>query len=142
LIVAVRRILGTDQRWNVALVGAGNLGRALLGYRGFAQRGFHISAAFDTDATKVGTRIEGVRVYHFDSLAERVARDRIRLGMIAVPSSAAQAVADRLAACGVEGVMNFAPLAICLPAGVSQVGIDLAVELEQLAFSILSRERT
>src|ERR1700692_1483537 len=86
LIAAIRKILGTDQQWSAALVGAGNLGRALLGYKGFQQRGFRVIAAFDTDHQKVGSQIEGVPVYHLDALPEVARSNRIRLGMIAVPA--------------------------------------------------------
>ncbi|HJT33885.1 MAG TPA: redox-sensing transcriptional repressor Rex [Pirellulales bacterium] len=142
LIAAIKRILGTDQQWPAALVGAGNLGRALLGYRGFQQRGFRIVAAFDTDPAKIGGRIEGLTVEHLDRLPELAKKLRIRLGMIAVPAAAAQVVADRLAAVGVEGILNFAPVTINLPERVSQIGVDLAIELEQLAFSVVQRQRS
>src|SRR5690554_2807506 len=98
LIAAIRRILGTDQTWTVALVGAGNLGRALLGYRGFQQRGFNFVAAFDIDPAKIGTLIEGVPVQHLDRLPQVTQENRIRLGLIAVPAVAAQSAADRLVA--------------------------------------------
>ncbi|HWB09284.1 MAG TPA: redox-sensing transcriptional repressor Rex [Pirellulales bacterium] len=140
LITAIKRILGTDQQWPAALVGVGNLGRALLGYRGFPQRGFRIVAAFDAAADKVGTVIEGLVVQHLDRLPDVAAAHRIRLGMIAVPSASAQLVADRLVAVGVEGILNFAPVTINLPDHVSQVGVDLAIELEQLAFSVVNRK--
>jgi redox-sensing transcriptional repressor len=140
LIVAIKRILGTDQQWPVALVGAGNLGRALLGYRGFQQRGFRVVAAFDADPSKVGATIEGVPVYHIDRLSEVARQEGVRLGMIAVPASEAQSVADRLVAIGVEGLLNFAPVTISLPEHVSQVGVDLAIELEQLSFSVVNRQ--
>jgi redox-sensing transcriptional repressor len=140
LIAAIKRILGTDQQWSAVLVGVGNLGRALLGYRGFAQRGFRLVAALDTDQQKIGQRIEGLVVEHLDRLPEVAKANRIRLGMIAVPAVAAQVVADRLVAAGVEGIMNFAPVTLSLPERVSQIGIDLAIELEQLAFSVVSRQ--
>lgn len=140
LIAAIKRILGTDQQWPVALVGVGNLGRALLGYRGFAQRGFRIVAAFDTAGDKVGDTVEGLVVQHLDRLPELAEVHRIRLGMIAVPSPSAQLVADRLVAVGVEGILNFAPVTINLPDEVSRVGVDLAIELEQLAFSVVNRK--
>ena len=138
LVSAVRRILGTDRDWPVAIVGTGNLGTALLGYKGFGHQGFRIVAAFDVDAGKVGGSIMGVPVYHFDQLAEVVAEHRIKLGMIAVPSPAAQAVADKLVAAGLEGIVNFAPVTLVLPPNVSQVGVDLAIELEQLSFAVVN----
>jgi redox-sensing transcriptional repressor len=139
LIPAIRRILGTDQPWVSALVGVGNLGRALLGYKGFQERGFRLVAAFDSDPAKIGLEIEGLRVHHLDRLPELARTHRIRLGLIAVPAVAAQEVADRLVTAGVEGVLNFAPVTIVLPDTVSRVGVDLAIELEQLAFSVVRR---
>lgn len=139
LIAAIRHILGTNQQWPVALVGVGNLGRALLGYKGFQEQGFRIEAAFDVEAAKVGTCIEGVPVHHLDSLPEIAKKNKIRLGLIAVPAPAAQSVADRLVAAGIGGILNFAPVTISLPSTVSQVGVDLAVELEQLSFALVHR---
>ena len=139
LVAAIRRILGTDQPWTVAIVGVGNLGRALLGYRGFSERGFRIVAAFDTDAGKVGSQIEGVEVFHVDRLAEVARAHRLRLGVIAVPAAAAQKAADLLVAHGIEGILNFAPVTLSLPDHVRRVGVDLAIELEQLTFAVANR---
>jgi redox-sensing transcriptional repressor len=139
LVGAIKRILGTDQQWAAVLVGAGNLGRALLGYKGFGRQGFRVAGAFDTDAEKIGTSIEGVVVYHLDQLSDFAKANRVRLGIIAVPAPAAQTVANRLVAAGVEGILNFAPVTIELPDNVRQVGVDLAIELEQLSFAIVSR---
>jgi redox-sensing transcriptional repressor len=139
---AIRRILGTDQTWSVALVGVGNLGRALLGYKGFYQQGFHIAAAFDVDPAKVGAVIDGVNVFAHDRLSEVVHRDRIRLGMIAVPASTAQAAANQLVDAGVVGIVNFAPITLTLPEHVSRVGVDLAIELEQISFAVVNRMPT
>ncbi|MBI3839859.1 MAG: redox-sensing transcriptional repressor Rex [Planctomycetia bacterium] len=139
LIKAIRKILGTDRDWPVAMVGTGNLGRALLGYKGFSHQGFRIVAAFDIDPQRIGATIEGVRVFHLDRLVEVAAENKIKLGMIAVPAPAAQAVADRLVAAGIEGIVNFAPVTISLPDNVRHVGVDLAIELEQLSFSVVNR---
>jgi len=139
LIAAIRKILGTNRDWPVAIVGTGNLGRALLGYKGFGHQGFRIVAAFDVDASKVGSTIEGVQVYHLDSLPQVMEKQRIKLGMLAVPAASAQAVADRLVAVGIEGIVNFAPVTITLPEHVSHVGVDLAIELEQLSFAVVNR---
>jgi redox-sensing transcriptional repressor len=141
LISEIRRILGTDRRWSVALVGVGNLGRALLGYRGFESQGFSLAAAFDSDPAKVGTLVEGVEILAIERLPQILAERRIDLGLIAVPAPHAQAAADRLVAAGVRGILNFAPVTLALPEGVSQVGVDLARELEQVAFAVASRQR-
>jgi redox-sensing transcriptional repressor len=139
LIPEIKRILGTNRAWPVAMVGVGNLGRALLGYRGFGQQNFHIAAAFDVDPEKIGAVIEGVRVHHLDSLTDVVRDLHIQLGMIVVPAGWAQPVADKLVAAGVEGIVNFAPVTIVLPPTVSLVGVDLAMELEQLSFAVVNR---
>ncbi|MCA9238114.1 MAG: redox-sensing transcriptional repressor Rex [Planctomycetales bacterium] len=141
LIDEIRKILGTDRQWNVGLVGVGNLGHALLGYKGFASQGFRIVAAFDADPAKQGQDIDGVPVYSSASLAEEVRRLRIDLGIIAVPATYAQATADMLVAAGVSGILNFAPFTVSVPEGVSKVGVDLARELEQVTFSVMSRLR-
>src|SRR5262245_18918754 len=139
LAAAIRRILGTDHEWTVALVGVGNLGRALLGYKGFAAKGFRIVAAFDADARKVSGTIDGVRVYALDRLSAVVRQLQTQLAMLTVPAPAAQAVADTVVQAGVCGIVNFAPVTLSLPEDVSLVGVDLATELEQIAFSVANR---
>jgi redox-sensing transcriptional repressor len=139
LIGEIRKILGTDREWRVALIGVGNLGRALLGYRGFAQQGFRVVAAFEADPQKVGTQIDGVEVCHLDKLAEKIAEQKIELGMVAVPAGRAQEVADKLVAAGIGGIVNFAPVTLRVPSGVSIVGVDLARELEQVTFAVANR---
>lgn len=139
LIAAIRGILGTDQIWPVALMGVGNLGRALLGYKGFRQQGFRIDSAFEADPQMVGQTIDDVPVFALERLSEVARENRIRLGMIAVPAGAAQAAADSLVAAGIEGILNFAPVTLSLPPGVRWVGVDLAIELEQLSFAVLKR---
>lgn len=139
LVDAIRNILGTDRDWTVAMVGIGNLGRALLGYKGFANQGFNVVAAFDVQPSKVEEPIEGIPTYGMDELEAVVAAKSVELGLITVPATAAQQVADRLVASGVQGILNFAPVTINLPNEVSLVGVDLATELEQLCFSVANR---
>lgn len=141
LIDAIKRILGTNQPWPLAIVGLGNLGRALLGYRGFQQQGFRIVAAFDTDPAKVGKLVDGIPVYHLDDVERVVKEHQIRLAIIAVPATAAQRVADALVAANIEGILNFAPVMLNLPKHVRTVGVDLAIELEQLSFSVVNQPR-
>jgi len=141
LAEAIRRILGTDQQWAVALVGVGHLGQALLGYKGFTQQGFVFHAAFDVNPRVIGKQIEGIPIYSLDRLPEVIRSHKIRLGIIAVPASAAQGVADRLVEAGIQGILNFAPVTITVPPQVSLVGVDLAMELEQLSFSVLHRQQ-
>jgi redox-sensing transcriptional repressor len=136
LIQTIRRILGTDRGWPVALVGIGNLGRALVGYRGFRRQGFQIEAIFDADPGKVGQAIDGIQVDSVDNLAQRVAEQKISMAIIAVPADAAQSVADRLVAAGVKGILNFAPVSLVVPDEVSLVSVDLAIQLESLSFQV------
>lgn len=141
LVTAIRSILGTDREWRVALIGVGNLGRALLGYRGFARQGFRLEAAFDSDPAKIGTQIEDVEIYDIAKMDEVLVKKQIELGLVAVPASHAQAVADQLVAAGVGGIVNFAPVTLTVPEGISKVGVDLARELEQVTFAVASRMR-
>lgn len=139
LISAIRAIMGTDRDWAVALVGVGNLGLALLRHRGFAQQGFRIVAAFDVAKEKVDRKLADIPVYSVDRLAEVVAAENIRLGIIAVPAAAAQEVATWLVAAGVGGILNFAPVSINVPSHISKSSVDLAIELEQLLFAVVNR---
>jgi redox-sensing transcriptional repressor len=139
LIAEIRHILGTDRQWTVTMIGVGNMGRALLRYKGFSAQGFRIVAAFDVDPRITGSTIEGIPVYDQQRLAEIVRQQRIQLGMITVPAAQAQQVADALVAAGIAGIVNFAPVTLSLPEGVALVGVDLTTELEQLAFSVANR---
>jgi redox-sensing transcriptional repressor len=136
LVLAIRRVLGIDRDWAVVMAGAGNLARALLRYRGFQQRGFRIVALFDSDPSKVGQAVDGLVVHPPEAMAEVIARTGAELGVVAVPSEAAQRVADALVAAGIRGVLNFAPVVLRLPESVSLVSVDLTVQLERLAFLV------
>jgi redox-sensing transcriptional repressor len=136
LIAAIRRALGIDREWRAALVGVGNLARALLRYHGFADRGFRIVALFDADPAKVGQRVDGLEVFAADQMARVAAARGVELAILAVPAAAAQATAEALAAAGVRGILNFAPAVLRLPPAVSVVSVDLTVQLEQLAFLV------
>jgi redox-sensing transcriptional repressor len=134
LIHQVRRELGLTQHWPIVIVGVGNLGHALANYRGFAERGFRTAALLDADDTKVGERIGGLEVRHVDDLPDVVREREAAIGVIATPAAAAQDVADRLVAAGVRSILNFAPAVISVPEGVSVRKVDLAIELQILAY--------
>lgn len=136
LAAGIRSVLGIDREWPAVLVGAGNLARALLRYRGFPERGFRLVGLFDADPRKVGQRVEGLDVLPMTDLSRRVRSLGAELGIVAVPSEAADEVAAALAAAGVRGVLNFAPAVLRLPAGVAVVNVDLTIQLEQLAFQV------
>jgi redox-sensing transcriptional repressor len=141
LVDRIKRILGTDRIWPIAVVGVGNLGRALLGYHGFESQGFRIEAAFDVEPAKVGKHVEGIPIHHLSELEPVVRARGIRLAILAVPATAAQAVANLLAEVGIEGILNFAPLTITLPQNLSSVEVDLAIQMEQLTFAVVNREQ-
>lgn len=136
LAAGIRSALGIDREWPAILVGAGNLARALLRYRGFPERGFRLAGLFDADPRKVGQRIEGLEVLPMAELGRRARALGAELGIVAVPWEAAQEVAEALAAAGVRGVLNFAPGVLRLPAGIAVVNVDLTIQLEQLAFQV------
>lgn len=136
LIAALRQKLGIDRTWSVAVVGIGNLSRALLRYRGFQQQGFRFVALFDADADKIGKKVDGLEIHSPLDMAKVIAATGAELGLVAVPSEIAQTVADQLVAAGIRGILNFAPAVLRLPSTVSLVSVDLAVQLEQLAFLV------
>jgi redox-sensing transcriptional repressor len=136
LIAALRHILGIDHDWPLALVGLGNLGRALLRYRGFRNRGFHIVALFDNDPSKIGQKHDGLIVQSIDSLRKTIGPRKINLAILCVPAEVAQRVADLLVASGIQGILNFAPVTLALPPHVNLVPVDLSVQLENLAYKV------
>lgn len=138
LIARMRAILGADRTWNIVLLGAGNLGRALIAHERFSRRHFHVVAVFDKDPAQIGRTIPGtsLQVQAPDELAQAVRAHDARLGIIAVPPSAAQVVADQMIAAGVRGILNFAPTAVQLPPGVALASVDVSIQLEQLAFMV------
>ena len=136
LMQAIRVALGIDRAWRAVLVGVGNLARALLRYQGFRAQGFEIVGLFDSDPNKVGEYTEGLVVEPSPRLSDRVRELRAELAVLTVPAETAQIVADVLAEAGIRGILNFAPVLLRLPVGVKLVNVDLAIQLEQLAFLV------
>ena len=134
LLYQITRELGLTQDWHVAIVGAGNLGRALASYKGFSERGFRIAALFDVEDSVIGSEIAGLTVRHLDELKEVVADDGISIGVIATPPGSAQEVADRLSDAGVKSILNFAPTVVTVPPDVTVRKVDLSTELQILSF--------
>ncbi|HEY1920983.1 MAG TPA: redox-sensing transcriptional repressor Rex [Streptosporangiaceae bacterium] len=134
LVYQVSRELGLTQDWPVVIIGAGNLGRALANYGGFASRGFRIAALLDSDPAMVGTMIAGLAVQHADTMEAVVRRHRVSIGVIATPARTAQDVCDRLVAVGVTSILNFAPVVLNVPDQVDVRKVDLSIELQILAF--------
>ena len=139
LVTKIRSILGTDQTWPVVLVGCGNLGQALLGYRGFSTQGFNVVAAVDVDESLFGKSVEGITIEPLSNLPKIVQQKGIRVAILAVPASAAEPAVAAIIEAGITGILNFAPVTLSLPKNIGLVEVDLARELEQLAFSVLQK---
>jgi redox-sensing transcriptional repressor len=141
LTQAIQAILGTDRSWNVVLVGAGNLGRALSGYRGFDQQGFRLVGVFDCEKEKIGSKIGKLTIRSLDDLEVVVKKESVELAIVAVPASSAAQVAQRLEIAGVTGILNFAPVTVRRPnSSLTVVDVDLAVELQRLAFAVVNQK--
>jgi redox-sensing transcriptional repressor len=134
LIHQIRRELGLTQDWGIAIAGIGNLGHALANYKGFAARGFRVAALVDADPEKVGERVGDLRVAHVDDLPRLVREEAIAIGVVATPAGAVQEVVDRMVDAGIRSILNFAPAPVAAPPGVSIRSVDLAVELQILAY--------
>lgn len=134
LVDEIARELGLTHDWPVAIVGLGNLGRALANYRGFGARGFRIVALVDADPAKIGESVGDLAIEPIAALDEIVASRHVAIGVIATPAAAAQEVSDRLVAAGVGSILNFAPTVVSVPPEVSLRKVDLATELQILSF--------
>jgi len=130
----IAREIGVTQDWPVVIVGIGNLGHALANYSGFRSRGFRVVALLDADPRRTDELVAGVVVRPFDELEGIVAENGVAIGVIATPAVAAQDVADRMVACGITSILNFAPAVLAVPGGVDVRKVDLSIELQILAY--------
>jgi redox-sensing transcriptional repressor len=133
---ALRRILGLERRWRVALVGAGKIGAALMAYEDFRRQGFDIVAVFDTDEAKVGREWNGVVIRPDAELGPSL--KGIDIAIVAVPGEAAQGVVDRVVAAGVRAILNFAPVKLSVPPQVTVKTVNMALELESLSYALVN----
>lgn len=142
LMESIAQALGANRPWNCVLVGAGNLGRALLNHRDFSQRSYHIIGAFDCDPEKVGEEIAGITVQNVSCLKECTEALNARIGIITTPPAWAQQVAQQLVQAGIRGILNFVPARIFVPDHVFVEYVDFFHHLYALSFNITtSRER-
>lgn len=135
----IRRELGLTRDWAVVIVGVGNLGTALANYGGFLERGFQVVGLFDSDPKKLGRRVNGLAIEPVNAIGKAVEKRQVSIGVITTPASAAQEVADRLAAAGVKSILNFAPVVIRVPDSVELRRVDLSTELQVLSFYLQRR---
>lgn len=131
---SIGEILGLNREWRVAIVGAGNVGRALADYREFKKQGFKISLILDNDPRKIGTKIHGIEVKSIKSADELIAKEKIDIAILAVPVSSAQRVADLIVELGVKAILNFAPVSLKVPENVQVKNENMAIEIESLSY--------
>jgi redox-sensing transcriptional repressor len=139
LLRAIEEILGLHREWNVALVGAGKIGSALISYRNFQRRGFKIRAVFDSDPAKIGRSWDTRTVLPDGSMEEVLREEPIDIVIVAVPADAAQGIVDRVVASGVRAILNFAPVRLRVPDEVALRNVDMVVEMEGLTFALNNR---
>lgn len=126
--------LGLTRNWRVAIVGAGNLGRALAGYPGFGSRGFEVVALLDADQLVIGQEVGWLRVSSVDGMENVLERTRANMAVLSVPADVAQSLCDRLVACGITSILSFAPVVLQVPDHVQVRKVDMATELQILAY--------
>jgi len=137
----IGEILGLDKEWNVLIIGAGNVGRALADYEEFKKQGFKIIAIFDNNPKKIGTEIHGVEIKDFNCVKEIVRREKINIAIVAVPANAAQKVTNALVDAGIKAVLNFAPVSLKVPVNVRVKNENMAIEIESLSYYLNSKKQ-
>ena len=135
----ISHILGLHRTWNVCLVGAGNIGTALLHFKQFSEQGFVFKLILDSDSTKWGQRINDLVIQNFDKCEELIHEEKIKIAVVAVPAASAQKVVDRLVQAGIKAILNFAPVTILVPMGVHVRNENMAIEIEALSYALTSK---
>jgi redox-sensing transcriptional repressor len=130
----LRKILKLNRVWDIAVVGAGDIGHAIAGYGGFTDRGFRVCLIFDNNPEKIGKKVHNFIVQDYARLDELVKAENIQVAMIATPAQAAQEVAERLVKAGVKAIVNYAPIVLHLPENVHVEYIDPLLHLQRMAY--------
>ena len=136
LAAQIDRVLGADRDWPIAIVGIGNLGRALANSQGFSSHGFRVAWLFDSDPAVVGLPLAGTTVQDVADLSTALAGGHPAIGVVATPPSVAQTVADALVAAGVRSILNFAPRLLTVPPSTRVRSVDLSIELQVMSFHL------
>lgn len=134
LISQLQSILNVNVEWTIALVGAGDMGHALVRYQGFAQRGFHITRVFDNDPKKIGQKIGDVTIENVTTMKETLLSSGIKIAMLTVPASEAQVVANLLVSSGIKAILNYAPIVLKVPQEVQVKDIDPINSLQHMTY--------
>ena len=140
LLGELRHILGLDRQWRMAIVGIGRLGRAILDYKGFIPRGFKIVAAFDKDPDVIGKKVSGVVIQDMAELEIGVVEKKVNIAVVAVPSTEAQEVIDKLVRSGIEAILNYAPIYAYVPNDVRLESIDPVLALQSMTYYLARRQ--
>lgn len=140
LSARLRRILGLERQWKVVIIGAGKIGAALAQYRGFQERGFLITAIYDSDPAKIGRMVDGHAIRPTECLLSDARSSAADIAVIAVPASAAQTAADLAVSAGIRAIMSFAPRRLQVPENVTVKMVNMAMELEGLSFALTNRD--
>jgi len=136
----IANILGLYKKWNVALIGIGNIGRALVDYQEFKKQGFVIKLLLDSDPHKIGTRIGDLEILPFSEVSNYVKKYRIQIAIIAVPARVAQTVVNTLVESGIKAILNFAPLSLKVPDDVILKNENMSIELEALSYHLTKHQ--
>lgn len=134
LMDKLREILQVNRIWDVALIGAGDMGHALARYQGFADRGFHITMVFDSDKSKVGQKVGEFVVRDTDTMVMDIGEAKVRIAMLVIPATAAQEAADKLVQAGVKAILNYAPVSLNVPEDVRVQYIDPSTHLQRMTY--------
>ena len=135
----IAEILGLNKLWNVAMVGVGNVGSALVSYKEFARQGFIIKLLFENDQRKIGSNHKGIIISDIANMKPLLKDNEISIVILTVPASAAQKVCDDIVEAGVRAILNFAPVSLKVPDEVILLNENMAIELEHLSFSLTNR---
>jgi redox-sensing transcriptional repressor len=137
----ISRILGLHRSWNVCIVGAGNIGRALVRFKQFREQGFFIKLVMDSDPAKQGQSLGDLTIQGFDDCKELIRNEKIKIAIVAVPAAAAQRVVNKLVDAGIKAILNFAPVSIFVPPGITVRNENMAIEIEALSYALTNRPR-
>jgi redox-sensing transcriptional repressor len=137
----IGKILGLFREWHVAVVGIGNIGRALIDYNEFIKQGFYIRLLLDNDPMKIGTKVKGLEIKPFHESEKWIKEANIQIAIVAVPAKVAQEVVNQLTGCGLKAILNFAPVSLKAPDAVRVKNANMSIELESLSYFLTQTKR-
>ena len=123
-----------DRVWDMAIVGMGDIGHALAHYNGFSNRGFRVGIVFDNDPKKIGQKVGDFEIFSTAVIAEKIKQQKIKIGVLTVPASAAQEIADQLVKAGIKAILNYAPISLNVPDDVNVQYIDPVTHLQRMTY--------